>query len=490
MSDKKNIRGTKTETISKTETETPPQEIKDEKLENLLKNLKNIPNTEYQSKRQYIRNQILKYKNFRGNEINIPNLTDKKLNDEERKNRRKTAVRSRLQDLQKVATFLKKENISLRKGQDPPKNPTDIINSYSMAELNNKFIQTLKEKTDEDYNKPNFYVSVENALTENERKEKEPKPKIEKPESPIVSVKGVKKSPVKKGTKKEEEPAAAPAPAPKKEEQLGTPPVMSPDQRDEQAQAQEQEEEEEEKEETKQEETKEEEKEEEKQEEKQEEGSKRKPKKNIQTFKSKMDSIPESRLGTQGKEISDLIDDIKYFLKEFPSQLKNEKKIFSKLDKNNKDDLIKLHSKIASKLKPNISSDSSKKVGVVINAESYIRDQMKKLLEENVFSNLKPADIVIDAGGSQKIDNNDESKDIGNFEVKETPDGGLAAKREGIYRYLPTENEQPNESKKKKYNKLKIPPPQERNKATGAIKFNKQNPFKRPQKTLKLKYLY
>ena len=35
--------------------------------------------------------------------------------------------------------------------------------------------------------------------------------------------------------------------------------------------------------------------------------SKRKPRTNIATFKSKMDSIPESRLGTQGKEINELI---------------------------------------------------------------------------------------------------------------------------------------------------------------------------------------
>jgi hypothetical protein len=220
--------------------------------------------------------------------------------------------------------------------------------------------------------------------------------------------------------------------------------------------------------------------------------TKRQPRTNIATFKSKMESIPESRLGTQGKEVNELVDDIEFFLKEFPSQLKSEKTIFNKVDKNNKNDLIKLHTKIATKLKPNISSSSSssnKKVGIVINAESYIKEQMKKLLEEGVFSNLKPADIVVDAAGTKK-DNNEGTKDIGNFEVKETPDGGLSARREGIYRYLPSENEQPNEGKKKKNNQLKIPKPQERNRATNAISMNKQNPFKRPQKTLKLKYLY
>ena len=220
--------------------------------------------------------------------------------------------------------------------------------------------------------------------------------------------------------------------------------------------------------------------------------TKRQPRTNIATFKSKMESIPESRLGTQGKEVNELVDDIEFFLKEFPSQLKSEKTIFNKVDKNNKNDLIKLHTKIATKLKPNISSSSSssnKKVGIVINAESYIKEQMKKLLEEGVFSNLKPSDIVVDAAGTKK-DNNEGTKDIGNFEVKETPDGGLSAKREGIYRYLPSENEQPNEGKKKKNNQLKIPKPQERNRATNAISMNKQNPFKRPQKTLKLKYLY
>jgi hypothetical protein len=133
--------------------------------------------------------------------------------------------------------------------------------------------------------------------------------------------------------------------------------------------------------------------------------TKRQPRTNIATFKSKMESIPESRLGTQGKEVNELVDDIEFFLKEFPSQLKSEKTIFNKVDKNNKNDLIKLHTKIATKLKPNISSSSSssnKKVGIVINAESYIKEQMKKLLEEGVFSNLKPADIVVDAAGTKK----------------------------------------------------------------------------------------
>jgi predicted RNase H-like nuclease (RuvC/YqgF family) len=87
--------------------------------------------------------------------------------------------------------------------------------------------------------------------------------------------------------------------------------------------------------------------------------TKRQPRTNIATFKSKMESIPESRLGTQGKEVNELFDDIEFFLKEFPSQLKNEKTIFNKIDKNNKNDLIKLHTKIATKLKPNISSSSS-----------------------------------------------------------------------------------------------------------------------------------
>ena len=220
--------------------------------------------------------------------------------------------------------------------------------------------------------------------------------------------------------------------------------------------------------------------------------TKRQPRTNITTFKSKMESIPESRLGTQGKEVNELVDDIEFFLKEFPSQLKSEKTIFNKVDKNNKNDLIKLHTKIATKLKPNISfssSSSNKKVGIVINAESYIKEQMKKLLEEGVFSNLKPSDIVVDVGGTKKQDN-EGTKDIGNFEVKESPDGGLSSRREGIYRYLPSENEQPNEGKKKKNNQLKIPKSQERNRATNAISMNKQNPFKRPQKTLKLKYLY
>ena len=468
MPPKRNMRGsiTQTETgnVKPEEKVKTPEELDNEFFEkNFLEDFKKIKTTT--NRKKYINQKLLGNNNYRGTDYKFP----PKGNSEEQKELRKKAVISRINDLDRLSKYLKDNEIEIATineigPEDYNYDPNEIIRLS--GQLNNEFKRAVNSKYNAEDPATKFKISeyVGNPPPLIAKPIKSPVPKPEMPGTPPL--KPVPEEPEEEEESKEEMKQE------ESKEQEQEPPTMSPDERDK-----------------KEEEVKQDQLSEQK---KEMPTTKREPRMNVATFKSKMESIPESKLGTQGKEVNELVNDIEFFLKEFPSQLKNEKTIYNKVDKNNKNDLIKLHTKIATKLKPNISSSSAssnKKVGIVINAESYIKEQMKKLLEEGVFSNLKPADIVVDAGGTKKQDN-EGTKDIGNFEVKESPDGGLSSRREGIYRYLPSENEQPNEGKKKKNNQLKIPKSQERNRATGAISMNKQNPFKRPQKTLKLKYLY
>jgi len=217
----------------------------------------------------------------------------------------------------------------------------------------------------------------------------------------------------------------------------------------------------------------------------------------IQALPTKAELIPKIRLSTRGKDIKELLDDINYFLSNFKSQLKKEKDFFSKVDKKNINQLRELHGRIVGKLQPNLparETNTDKKVGVVINADEYIREQMKRILNESTFSNLRPSDVVIDVG-SRKAEGRD-TKDFGDFEVKKTLDGGLAVQREAVYRYMPSENddmvneEGQTQRQRQKPNRLALPKSRLNNERTNAIRQTINNPFRRPQKTVKLKYLY
>ena len=212
---------------------------------------------------------------------------------------------------------------------------------------------------------------------------------------------------------------------------------------------------------------------------------------------TKMDSIPPSRLSSSFKDVEDLNDDIKYFFKNFGSLLKTEKGIYKKIGKTDKPNLIKLHSRIVGKLSPKIPDDRSKgkKMGVVIDAQDYIRQEMKRLMENNTFSNMSPSDVIVDVGYNEES-NDPDVKDYGDFEVKRNSEGGLSSRRESIYRYQPTEGkdevglEGVPERKKRKPRRLANIPLKEINEATTAKRMVRRNPFSRNVKTVKLKYLY
>ena len=214
----------------------------------------------------------------------------------------------------------------------------------------------------------------------------------------------------------------------------------------------------------------------------------------LQPLPSKSDFIPPMRLGTRGKDIKDLLEDIAYFMKNFKSQLKRESEIFKEVDKTNIEQLRKLHNKIVGKLAPKQKKEEGKKVGIVVNADEYIREQMKKILQEQTFSSLRPQDVVIDVGS--RASEGRDTKDFGDFSVKRTIDGGLASTREAVFRYMPSENDQDvgeegkTEKQRKKPNRISMPKSRLNNERTTAMRMNVRNPFRVPQKTMKLKYLY
>ena len=217
----------------------------------------------------------------------------------------------------------------------------------------------------------------------------------------------------------------------------------------------------------------------------------------LQPLPSKSDFIPPMRLGTSGKDIKDLLEDIMYFMKNFKSQLKREGEIFKEVDKTNIEQLRKLHNKIVGKLAPKQKKEEQgKKVGIIVNADEYIREQMKKILQEQVFANLRPQDVIIDVGSRAAEGRDTNNKDFGDFSVKRTIDGGLASTREAVFRYMPSQNDQDvgeegkTEKQRKKPNRITMPKSRLNNERTNAIRMNVRNPFRIPQKTMKLKYLY
>ena len=216
----------------------------------------------------------------------------------------------------------------------------------------------------------------------------------------------------------------------------------------------------------------------------------------LQTVGTLSDFIPPVRLVTKGKSSKDLLNDIDFFIKNFPKQLEKEKEILGRIDKSKIADVRKLHSRIVGKVRPTVDKKNSKggeKIGVVVNADTYIREKLKEILQEQTFSNLRPADVVIDVG--TKPSKESDSKDYGSFEVKSNAMGGLYAQREPIYRYLPSEND-PNvgekdlsKMEKKKTKRLELQKPKSWNIRNSTIRNYKKDPFKSKQKTNRLNYL-
>ena len=215
----------------------------------------------------------------------------------------------------------------------------------------------------------------------------------------------------------------------------------------------------------------------------------------IAPLPTKGQMIPSSRLSSSGKKASELRDDIRYFLNNFPD-LEKEAAIYKKLgSRATKTDLVKLHARIVGKVRPaeDPRTDAQgRRVGVVLDGESYIRGIVNDMITDQRMSGLRPEGLV-------SVNQSDEGKgdgvkDIGDFEVVPQPDGGYAAKREAIYRFQPSENEKAVNPSKAKNKRLTISKSGKgermNNLRTNALKSFKRDPFTTKQPKKRLNYLF
>ena len=196
---------------------------------------------------------------------------------------------------------------------------------------------------------------------------------------------------------------------------------------------------------------------------------------------STIDQIPESRLSSDNKSQDQLRSDINYFLKNFPTPLKNIKSQAKRLNKMGLVQLQRLHKRIVNILQPNKMATSGKKVGVVIDAEEYIKRKVGEVMIDNAIEvyqipNLQPV--------GDNIDNkSDGTKDIGSYEIKVGPDGGLNSQKEPVYRYIPTTNEEGvneieyNYQSKRKPKRMSLPKTKMRNQVVTGKREVRTNPF-------------
>ena len=201
---------------------------------------------------------------------------------------------------------------------------------------------------------------------------------------------------------------------------------------------------------------------------------------------TKIDAIPEVRLSPSNKSAAALVDDIRYFLKNFPKALKSEKASFAKISKTSVPLLTRLHAKIVGKLKPSGPEGAGKKVGIVLDGKAYIASEVRKLMMGSDMRNLRPGDMVIDVADDPL---KPKDGDVGGWDVKKSHSGGVAAQREAIYRAMPSENPEAEPKKRKKGRGIQMLPSAERNLMTASNRMARNNPFQRERKTMRLKFV-
>ena len=203
--------------------------------------------------------------------------------------------------------------------------------------------------------------------------------------------------------------------------------------------------------------------------------------------KKKADFIPRERLAVEGKTADELRDDIKYFLKEFKGQLKQEAEVFKRVK--SLDDMQRLHRRIIGKLQPDEEPKEEKRRMLEVDMERYIDERVQRLIMENMMSSVKPEAVMIDVEGQAK----QKTKDVGSYELKANKGGKMFAKREPIYRAIPSTNPEDIEEQFDPYGKpakvLKGAPTKKRTLATTAKRQFMQSPFRRPMQTIDLKYI-
>lgn len=193
---------------------------------------------------------------------------------------------------------------------------------------------------------------------------------------------------------------------------------------------------------------------------------------------SKIDMIPKERLSAENKTEAELFDDINYFYKTFPNELKN-----ISFDRNNRniEYLKSKHKEIVAKL--TAGKKKEEKIGIIISGSEYIKEKLKEIILENSITGLSAKDLIINVEKSEEK----QSSDVNSYEFKMGADGKAMAKKEPIYKYITPVVQQPIKTKPSR-----IPNTQTkfRSLVTTARKEVAQNPFSKPQPKIRLKYSY
>ena len=145
--------------------------------------------------------------------------------------------------------------------------------------------------------------------------------------------------------------------------------------------------------------------------------------------------IPKERLGTEGKSVKVLNEDIKYFLKRFPDMLKLERDVYNKANKKDKKLLIDIHRRIQAKLSPK-ANESSKRIGIILDADSYIDDKINEILARKTLEGLTPANLV-DITSEPKS----KGKDVGSYTLTQVG-GRDVVQNAPVYRAIPSTSEE------------------------------------------------
>jgi len=196
---------------------------------------------------------------------------------------------------------------------------------------------------------------------------------------------------------------------------------------------------------------------------------------------SKSDLLPQARLSTRYKEVDELNDDIVYFLKNFQSALKNEKTMYEKVNKKDKKVLTRLHNRITGKVASESSTSSSssgQKILIGVDADKYIEQRMKDFINEKQFEGIDMKDATIPVEDNQEKD----VKNVGSFEIKKNPTGGLSSRPEGSYRNAPTIQPEEERPKRRGRSGLKLLNRVERSRAKTAGRIVKNDVFLKKQR--------
>ena len=193
---------------------------------------------------------------------------------------------------------------------------------------------------------------------------------------------------------------------------------------------------------------------------------------------SKIDMIPKERLSAENKTEAELLDDINYFYKTFPNELK---KISFDRNNRNLEYLKSKHKEIVAKL--TAGKKKEEKIGIIISGSEYIKEKLKEIILENSITGLSAKDLIINVEKSEEK----QSSDINSYEFLIGADGKAMAKKEPIYKYLTPVVQQPIKTKPSR-----IPNTQTkfRSLVTTARKEVANNPFSKPQPKIRLKYSY